>query len=81
MQHFTDRYKADNQFVHYWDFILGANSPVMCPRGPTTFPTTIPKYDASWEHLLAPAELASALTGCAPSNQFTRSIICGNIGY
>ena len=37
-QHFVDRYKADNQFVHYWDFIRGrelagfaatANSPAL----------------------------------------------------
>jgi hypothetical protein len=56
MQHFIDRYKADNQFVHYWDFIRGRE---LAGYVPWTFelPDQDPKYNASWKHLLSPDEL------------------------
>jgi hypothetical protein len=56
MQHFIDRYQADNQFVHYWDFIRGRE---LAGYVPWTFelPDNDPKYNASWSHLLSPDEL------------------------
>jgi hypothetical protein len=57
MQHFIDRYKADNQFVHYWDFIRGRELAGFVPWA-FELPDNDPKYDASWKHLLSPEELA-----------------------
>ena len=57
MQHFIDRYKADNQFVHYWDFIRGRELAGYVPWA-FELPDHDPKYNASWKHLLSPDELA-----------------------
>jgi hypothetical protein len=57
MEHFIDRYKADNQFVHYWDFIRGRELAGYVPWA-FELPDHDPKYDASWKHLLSPDELA-----------------------
>ncbi|HTS16451.1 MAG TPA: discoidin domain-containing protein [Verrucomicrobiae bacterium] len=53
LQHFTDRFKADNQFVHYWDLIRARE---LAGYVPWTFelPDNDPKYNASWKHLLSP---------------------------
>jgi hypothetical protein len=56
MQHFVDRYKADNQFVHYWDFIRGRELAGYVPWS-FELPDNDPKYNASWKHLLSPEEL------------------------
>jgi hypothetical protein len=56
MQHFIDRYKADNQFVHYWDFIRGRELAGYVPWA-FELPDHDPKYNASWKHLLSPDEL------------------------
>ena len=56
LQHFVDRYKADNQFVHYWDFIRGRELAGYVPWA-YELPDNNPKYDASWKHLLSPEEL------------------------
>ena len=57
MQHFIDRYKADNQFVHYWDFIRGRELAGYVPWA-FELPDHDPKYDTAWKHLLASNELA-----------------------
>jgi len=57
MQHFIDRYKADNQFVHYWDFIRGREL-AGCVPWAFELPDRDPKYNAAWIHLLATNELA-----------------------
>ena len=57
MQHFVDRYKADNQFVHYWNFIRGRELAGYVPWA-FELPDHDPKYNASWKHLLSPDELA-----------------------
>lgn len=51
-QHFIDRYKANNQFVRYWDFIRGRE---LAGYTPWYFdlPDRDPKYVASWRHALA----------------------------
>ncbi len=56
LQHFIDRYKADNQFVHYWDFIRGRELAGYVPWA-FELPDHDPKYNASWKHLLSPDEL------------------------
>lgn len=56
MQHFIDRFKADNQFVHYWDFIRGRELAGYVPWA-FELPDHDPKYNASWKHLLSPEEL------------------------
>jgi hypothetical protein len=56
LQHFSDRFKADNQFVHYWDFIRGRELAGYVPWS-FELPDGDPKFDAAWEHLLSPTEL------------------------
>ena len=71
MQHFIDRYKADNQFVHYWDFIRGRELAGFVPWA-FELPDNDPKYDASWKHLLSPEELDGpyGLRTVEPSYQY-----------
>jgi F5/8 type C domain/Trehalase len=59
LQHFIDRYKADNQFVHYWDFIRGRELAGYVPWA-FELPDNDPKYNASWKHLLSPDEFSGA---------------------
>jgi F5/8 type C domain/Amylo-alpha-1,6-glucosidase len=56
MQHFVDRYKANNQFVHYWDFIRGRELAGYVPWA-FELPDHNPKYNAAWKHLLSTEEL------------------------
>ena len=56
-QHFTDRYKANNEFVHYWDFIRGRELAGFVPWA-FELPDANPKYNAAWEHLLATNQFA-----------------------
>ena len=55
-QHFIDRYKVDNRYVHYWEFIRGRE---LAGYTPWYFelPDKDPRYLASWEHLLSPIRL------------------------
>jgi hypothetical protein len=57
LQHFIDRYKVNNQFVHYWDFIRGRE---LAGYVPWTFelPDNDPKYSESWKHLLSPEKFS-----------------------
>jgi F5/8 type C domain/Amylo-alpha-1,6-glucosidase len=56
LQHFIDRFKADNEFVHYWDFIRGRELAGYVPWS-FELPDHDPKYSAAWKHLLSPEEL------------------------
>jgi hypothetical protein len=71
LQHFVDRYKANNQFVHYWDFIRGRE---LAGYAPWYFglPDNDPKYIASWQHLLASDSFAGpfGLRTVEPSYQY-----------
>lgn len=51
MQHFADRYKQDNQYVHYWDFIRGRELAGMAPWY-FNLPDSSPKYNAAWKHVV-----------------------------
>jgi hypothetical protein len=55
-QHFVDRYKVSNKFVHYWDFIRGRELAGYVPWY-FELPDDNAKYAAAWKHLLAPEEL------------------------
>lgn len=57
LQHFVDRYKADNNYVHYWDFIRGRELAGYVPWA-FELPDQDPKYNAAWTHLLATNEFA-----------------------
>lgn len=56
MEHFIDRYKVDNEYVHYWDFIRGRELAGFAPWY-FNLPTNSPKYHASWKHLLDTTQL------------------------
>ena len=71
MEHFIDRYKANNQFVHYWDFIRGRE---LAGYTPWYFelPDNDPKFNVSWQRLLAPDGFAGpyGLRTVEPSYQY-----------
>lgn len=57
LAHFVDRYKANNKFVKYWDFIRGRE---LAGYAPWAFdlPDHDPKYVESWKYLLSPKNFA-----------------------
>ena len=67
-QHFIDRYKVNNSFARYGDFIRGRE---LAGYTPWYFglPDPSPEYAASWRHLLSPDQLggASGLRTVEPS--------------
>ncbi|MGC3990463.1 MAG: discoidin domain-containing protein [Chthoniobacteraceae bacterium] len=56
-QHFVDRFKVNNKFVHYWDYIRGRELVGYVPWY-FEMPDDSEKYAASWKHLLSTDELA-----------------------
>jgi hypothetical protein len=71
MTHFVDRFKADNRFVHYWDFIRGRELAGYVPWY-FNLPDSDPKFTASWQHLLSSREFAGpfGLRTVEPSYQY-----------
>jgi hypothetical protein len=53
LQHFIDRFKVDNQHVHYWNFIRGRELAGYVPWA-FELPDNDSKYNTSWKHLLSP---------------------------
>jgi hypothetical protein len=53
MAHFVDRFQANNDWVHYWDFIRGRELAGYVPWY-FNLPDNDPKFVASWNHLLSP---------------------------
>lgn len=55
-RHFTDRYKVNNQYVKYWDFIRGRE---LVGYLPWTYnlPDDNAGYSAAWQHILSADEL------------------------
>lgn len=51
LQHFTDRFKVNNQYVKYWDFIRGRELAGMIPWY-FNLPADSPAYAAAWKHVL-----------------------------
>ncbi|MDD3322097.1 MAG: trehalase family glycosidase [Paludibacter sp.] len=56
LQHFIDRYKVNNKFVHYWDFIRGRELAGFVPWC-YNLPENTSKYSAAWSHLMDSTEL------------------------
>jgi hypothetical protein len=56
LQHFTDRFKQNNQYVHYWDFIRGRELAGLIPWH-FNLPDDKPKYNAAWKHAIDTSEL------------------------
>ena len=56
LQHFTDRFKQDNQYVHYWDFIRGRELAGMIPWY-FNLPADTPTYNAAWKHVTDTSQL------------------------
>ena len=50
LQHFTDRFKQDNQYVHYWDFIRGRELAGMAPWF-YNLPADSAMYSKAWKHV------------------------------
>jgi hypothetical protein len=57
MTHFVDRFKVNNRFVRYWDFIRGSELAGYVPWY-FNLPDDDPKFNASWQHLLSASEFA-----------------------
>ena len=70
-QHFIDRYKADNEFVKYWEPIRGRELVGYLPWTYRLAPDT-PVYAEAWKHALSPGELAgpAGLRTNEPSYQY-----------
>lgn len=56
LQHFTDRFKQDNQYVHYWDFIRGRELAGMIPWY-FNLPSNTKKFNAAWRHVIDTSHL------------------------
>jgi hypothetical protein len=71
MQHFVDRFKANNKSVHYWDFIRGRE---LAGYAPWYFelPDHDSKFIASWQYVLSPGNFAGpyGLRTVEPSYQY-----------
>ncbi|MHB8286077.1 MAG: MGH1-like glycoside hydrolase domain-containing protein, partial [Caulobacteraceae bacterium] len=59
LQHFIDRYKVDNAFVHYWKPIRGRELVGYLPWY-AELPDDTATYAQAWRHILSPDELAGA---------------------
>ncbi|HTR81071.1 MAG TPA: glycosyl hydrolase family 65 protein [Bacteroidota bacterium] len=51
LHHFIDRYKVNNQFVHYWSFIRGRELAGYVPWC-YNLPDDTTKFSIAWEHLM-----------------------------
>ena len=71
LEHFTDRYKVSNQFVHYWNFIRGRELAGMIPWY-FNLPGNMPTYNAAWKHVLDTSQLLGkyGLRTSEPSYQY-----------
>lgn len=56
LQHFTDRFKEDNQYVHYWNFIRGRELAGMIPWY-FNLPADSKKFNVAWKHVIDTTEL------------------------
>lgn len=56
LQHFCDRFKQDNQSVHYWDFIRGRELNGLIPWY-FNLPDDTDQFNAAWKHATGTKEL------------------------
>jgi hypothetical protein len=59
LQHFTDRFKQNNQYVHYWNFIRGRELAGMIPWY-FNLPDDDLKYNIAWTHVTDTSRLLGA---------------------
>jgi hypothetical protein len=56
LQYFSDRFKVNNQYVHYWDFIRGRELAGMIPWY-FNLPADTKTFNAAWKHVLDTTQL------------------------
>nr|AIA12740.1 F5/8 type C domain protein [uncultured bacterium] len=56
LQHFTDRFKVNNEYVHYWDFIRGRELAGFIPWY-FNLPTDVKNNNAAWKHVADTTQL------------------------
>ena len=56
LKHFTDRFKVDNRFVHYWNFIRGRELAGLIPWY-FNLPADSSRYSAAWRHATDTSQL------------------------
>ena len=56
LQHFTDRFKVNNQYVHYWNFIRGRELAGLIPWY-FNLPSDNQTYNAAWRHVTDTSQL------------------------
>jgi len=56
LQHFTDRFKVNNKYVRYWDFIRGRELAGFAPWY-FNLPDDNPVYNSAWKHLTDTSQL------------------------
>jgi hypothetical protein len=56
LQHFTDRFKVDNEYVHYWDFIRGRELAGLIPWY-FDLPSDSKTFNAAWKHAIDTTQL------------------------
>lgn len=54
--HFVDRFKQNNQYVHYWDFIRGRELAGLVPWN-FNLPADNPTFNAAWKHAVDTSRL------------------------
>ena len=56
LQHFTDRFKVNNNYVKYWDFIRGRELAGFAPWY-FNLPDDSPQFNSAWKHLTDTSQL------------------------
>lgn len=56
LQHFTDRFKVDNQYVHYWNFIRGRELAGLIPWY-FELPSDSSVFNTAWKHIIDTSQL------------------------
>jgi hypothetical protein len=71
LQHFTDRFKVNNEYVHYWDLIRGRELAGFIPWY-FNLPADSPMYNLAWKHAMDTSALMGSfgLRTNEPSYQY-----------
>ena len=59
LRHFTDRFKVNNQYVHYWDFIRGRELAGLIPWY-FDLPADKDSFNLAWKHIIDTTQLLGA---------------------
>ena len=71
LHYFTDRYKVNNKFVHYWNFVRGRELEGIVPWC-YNLPENTPKYSVAWKDIMDTTKLLGkyGLRTVEPSYQY-----------